>query len=63
MGGVKENFQIDLNPDQMEFVRATREKYDLADDSKVMRVIMDYIITTSSGHDEIFTEVRCLRCE
>ena len=63
MGGAKENFQIDLNPDQMAFVRTTREKYGLADDGKVMRVIMDYIITTPSGHEEIFTEVRCLRCE
>ena len=63
MGGVKENFQIDLNSDQMAFVRTTREKYDLADDSKVIRIIMDYIITTASGHDEVFTETRCLRCE
>ncbi len=63
MGGAKENFQIDLNPDQMEFVRATREKYDLADDGKVMRIIMDYIITSPSGHDEVFTETRCLRCD
>lgn len=63
MGGVKENFQIDLNADQMAFVRSTREKYDLADDSKVIRIIMDYIITTPSGHDEVFTETRCLRCE
>ena len=63
MGGAKENFQLDLNPDQMAFVRTTREKYGLADDSKVMRVIMDYIITAPSKHEEIFTETRCLRCE
>ncbi len=63
MGGVKENFEIDLNPDHMAFVRSAKEKYDVADDGKVMRIIMDYMITTPGIHDDVFSEVRCLRCE
>jgi hypothetical protein len=63
MHPVKESFEIDLNPDQMAFVRLTREKYGIADEGKVVRIIMDYIITTPSIHDTVFDEVRCLRCE
>jgi uncharacterized linocin/CFP29 family protein len=63
MAGVKESFEIDLNPDQMAFVRLAREKYGIADEGKVVRIIMDYIITTPAIHDTLFNEVRCLRCE
>lgn len=63
MGGAKETYQISLNPDQMAFIRSAREKYDIADDGKVMRIIMDYLITTPGIHDNVFSEGRCLRCE
>jgi hypothetical protein len=54
MAGVKESFEIDLNPDQMAFVRLVREKYRIADEGKVVRIIMDYIITTPAIHDTLF---------
>ncbi|MDA0733984.1 MAG: hypothetical protein O2909_10855 [Chloroflexi bacterium] len=63
MGGVLESFEMELNPDHMQFVRSAQEKYDIGKQDKVMRIIMDYIITTPSVHDEIFTEIRCLRCD
>jgi hypothetical protein len=63
MGGAKESFQLELNPDHMQFVRSAQEKYDIGEEDKVLRIIMDYIITTPGVHDEIFTEVRCLRCD
>jgi hypothetical protein len=63
MGGAKQSFEIDLNPDQMAFVRLAREKYGIADEDKVVRIMMDYIITTPAIHDAVFDEVRCLRCE
>jgi hypothetical protein len=63
MAGVKESFEIDLNPDHMAFVRNTMEKYDLADEGKALRIIMDYMIVNPGIHDDVFTEVRCLRCE
>ena len=63
MGGPKESFEISLNPDHMAFVRTAREKYDIADEGKVLRIVMDYLITSPRIHDDVFSEVRCLRCE
>jgi hypothetical protein len=63
VAGVKETFEINLNPDHMAFLRSAREKYGLADEGKALRIIMDYLITTPGAHDEVFSEVRCLRCE
>ena len=63
MGGFKETFEINLNPDHMAFVRSAKEKYAVADEGKVIRIIMDYMITTPGIHDTVFSEVRCLRCE
>jgi hypothetical protein len=63
MAGPNETFEIELKPDQMAFVRSFREKYDIADDSKVLRIILDYILTSPRIHDTVFTEERCLRCE
>lgn len=63
MAGVKETFEIDLDPDQMAFIRSAKEKYDIASQDKVVRIIMDYIQTNPGIHDTVFTEFRCLRCE
>ncbi len=63
MAGVKETFEIDLNPDHMALVRNIAEKYDIADEGKVLRIIMDYMTVNPGIHDDVFTEVRCLRCE
>ena len=63
MAGVKETYEIDLDPDQMAFIRSAREKYEIASQDKVVRIIMDYILTNPGIHDTVFTEFRCLRCE
>ncbi len=63
MAGTKESYQIDLNPDHIAFVRSAKEKYGIADEGKVMRIIMDYVLTSPAIHDGVFKEVRCLRCE
>ena len=63
MAGEKESYQINLNPNQMTFVRNAKEKYNIPDDSKVLRIVMDYLMTNPGLHDAVFGEVRCLRCE
>jgi hypothetical protein len=63
MAGQKETYQIALNSEQMEFIWPTREQYDIADDDKAMRTILDYVLSNPWLHQDIFTEVRCLRCE
>ncbi len=62
MAGDKATYEIVLNPDQMVFIQSAQEKYDLPDEGKVMRIIMDYLITNPEVHDAVFTEPRCLRC-
>ena len=63
MAGVKETFEIELDPDQMAFIRSARERYEIASQDKVVRIIMDYILTNPGIHDSVFKEFRCLRCE
>ncbi len=63
MAGVKETFEIELNPEQMVFVQSAKEQYGIASQDKVVRIIMDYIQTNPGIHDSVFTETRCLRCE
>ena len=63
MGGEKATFEVELNPDQMAFIRSVKEKYELADESKAIRIDLDYLSTNPGIHDTVFSEVRCLRCE
>ncbi len=51
-----------MNPDQLAFVQAAKEKYNLADEGKVLRIVMDYLISNPDVHETVFTQVRCLRC-
>ncbi|MCH8297198.1 MAG: hypothetical protein IIA92_06510 [Chloroflexi bacterium] len=63
MAGPKETYEIQLNPDQMAFIRSMKEKYEIADDSKTFRVAIDYLMVTQNVHDAVFGQSRCLRCE
>ncbi len=63
MAGEKETYQVALNTDQMAFVQSARVQYDIAEDDKVLRIILDYVLSNPGLHQDIFTEVRCLRCE
>ena len=63
MAGPKQAYTIELNPDQMAFIRQAKEKYNLATEDKALRVILDYLITSPDVHGSVFTEPRCLRCE
>ena len=63
MAGHKEAYEIDLQPDQMAFIRSAREKYNITDESKTFRAVVDYLISNPDVHDEVFGQRRCLRCE
>ena len=63
MAGVKETFEIQLNPEQMAFIQSAKEQYGIASQDKVVRIIMDYIQTNPGIQESVFTETRCLRCE
>ena len=63
MAGEKQVYEIRLNADQMAFIRNAQDKYNIRDESKAIRVVVDYLITNPGVHDEVFSQSRCLRCE
>ena len=63
MAGPKETYEVQLNPDQMAFIRSMKEKYEIADNSKTLRVVIDYLMVTQDVHDAVFGQSRCLRCD
>ena len=63
MAGPKEAYTIELNPDQMAFIRQAKEKYNINSEDKAIRVVLDFLITSPNIHDSVFSEPRCLRCE
>ncbi len=62
MAGPKEKIEVRLNIDHIRFAQSMMEKHEIRDEAKVLRIIMDYVITSPTIHDDIFTEIRCLRC-
>jgi hypothetical protein len=63
MAGTKTEITVDVNAEHIGLINTSKEKYDIADEGKVVRIIMDYLITNPSIHDTVFKDVRCLRCE
>ena len=63
MAGSKETHEIELNRDQLGFLKSSVEKYRIPDQSKAVRILLDYAINNPNIHDAVFGEVRCLRCE
>ena len=63
MAGEKQTIEIELNNDQITFMRFMKDDYNIPTESKVMRIILDYLLTNKDVHDTVFSQTRCLRCE
>ena len=63
MAGTKTALTVDINAEHLGLINVSKDKYDIADEGKVVRIIMDYMITNPGIHDSVFKDVRCLRCE
>ena len=63
MAGNKQTIEIELNNDHVTFMRSMKDDYKIPDESKVMRIILDYLLTNKEVHDTVFGQTRCLRCE
>ena len=63
MAGTKTALTVDVNADHIGLISAAKEKYNIADEGKVVRIVMDYLVTNPGIHDTVFKDVRCLRCE
>jgi hypothetical protein len=63
MAGSKQTIEIELNDDQVTFMRLMKDDYDIASESKVFRIVMDYLQSNRDVHDTVFGQTRCLRCD
>ena len=63
MTGENQTIEIELNNDHVTFMRIIMDDYNIPTESKVMRIIMDYIQENKDVHDTVFKQTRCLRCD
>ena len=63
MAGENQTIEIQLNNDHMTFMRIVKDEYNISTESKVIRIIMDYLQENKDVHDTVFKQIRCLRCE
>jgi len=63
MASTKQSYEIELGTDQMAFIRSMKDKYDIVDEDKTLRAVIDYLIVTKGVHDEVFGKRRCFRCD
>tara|TARA_B100000749_G_C18150158_1_gene351456 strand:+ start:166 stop:354 length:189 start_codon:yes stop_codon:yes gene_type:complete len=59
----KVDVTITIEEDHLEWILSVTEKYDLSDESKTFRVLLDYAIE-DGDKEEIFSEdnMRCRHC-
>ena len=63
MASVKQNFEVELSTDQISFIRSMKNKYEIFDEGKTFRALIDYLIVNKGVHDEVFGKRRCFRCD
>ena len=62
MAGPKKTIEIELNHDHLDFIQKMKDNYEVRTESKIMRIVMDYLQENEDVHDTVFGERRCLRC-
>ena len=44
MASIKQSFDVELGIDQIAFIRTMKDKYEIVDDGKTLRAIIDYLM-------------------
>jgi hypothetical protein len=63
MASAKQSFEAELETDQIAFIRSMKNKYEIVDEGKTLRALIDYLIVNKGVHDEVFGKRRCFRCD
>ena len=63
MASIKQSFEVELGTDQMAFISSMKTKYEIVDEGKTLRALIDYMIVNKGVHDEVFGKRRCFRCD
>jgi hypothetical protein len=53
--------QVEIESDQLEWLKEMAESYQLPDLSKALRVVLDHAMM-DADEDDIFSSIRCRRC-
>ena len=61
MGGEKKTYSYELNEDHHLWLEEMAEAFSLDDESKALRVALDYLIE-EGDLDMVFSEIRCRHC-
>ena len=61
MAGKKISVEFDVQEDLVKMLEYASDKYRLGDKSKALRYILDYV-ATDAGLEEVFKQIRCIRC-
>ena len=62
MSGTKVPCELELTADHMEFLRSMKDTYGIPDEGKVVRIMVDYLLSNPEVHTTVFDETRCLWC-
>jgi hypothetical protein len=63
MSDPKDKYTFDLKPRQYEYLQQIASSYEMPDESKALRALIDYAISYPDDEHHIFGETRCLDCE
>ena len=58
----KKEVSFEIYSDSEKMLEQIAEKYDLPDQSKVLRCLLDYVEEKESDWDDMFATIRCNRC-
>lgn len=57
-----QEYTVTLKDWQFEYLRKMAKKYDLEDESKALRCLVNYACEETDQEQSIFEEIRCLDC-
>ena len=58
----KKDVSFEIYSDSEKMLEQITDKYDLPDNSKTLRCLLDYVEEKESDWDDMFATVRCNRC-
>ena len=61
MGGIKTAHAYELNEDIIAWLKEMADKYDLEDENKALRIVLDYV-REEADLGVVFEEIRCNHC-
>ena len=61
MGGIKTSYSVELNDDQITWLKKMAEKYSIDDEGKALRIVLDFV-QEEADLDAVFEQIRCGHC-